>query len=65
MKKAVTSSTSQFDEHERLAFVESSYSRYDSSSGFVFRNEKTGEIKTWFLHDDEEDRSTELFEECS
>jgi len=43
--------------------MESSYSRYDSSSGFMFRDEKTGEIKTWFLHDDEDDRSGEFFEE--
>ena len=59
----ITTATSQFVPGEVLVFCGTSHSRYDSSSAFMFRSETSGGTKTWFLHDDDEDRSGELFED--
>jgi hypothetical protein len=53
--------TSNFRKGEVLTFVGTGYSRYDSSSSFMFRS-ATGELKTWFLHDDAKDSSSAIFE---
>lgn len=52
--------TASFLEGEVLIFKEATYSRYDSSSGFVFETQG-GELKAWFLHDDDPDDSKERF----
>jgi hypothetical protein len=62
IKADLTTATSGFIKGEQPEFVETTYSRYDSSSGFVFRSKLTGEMKTWFLHDDEDDRSNDFFQ---
>ena len=62
VRKQIVTSTSTFVEGETLEFTDSSYSPYDCSSGFMFCDRESGVIKTWFLHDDEEDHSRELFE---
>jgi hypothetical protein len=64
VKKGIVTATSTFVAGELVEFVDSTYSPFDSSSGFMFRNRKSNELKTWFLHDDEADLSSELFELC-
>ena len=58
----IKTATSHFALGEIAVFTGASHSCYDSSSAFMFRSESAGEIKTWFLRDDEEDRSKQLFE---
>jgi hypothetical protein len=49
-----------FEKGERLVFIDSPYSRYDSATILVFRNHE-GRTKQFFLHDDEE-LASDLFE---
>lgn len=62
VKKAIITATSDFSLGEILVFCGCSHSHYDSSSAFMFRAEPSGEIKTWFLRDDDDDCSNEIFE---
>jgi hypothetical protein len=62
VKKAIVTPTSDFSLGEIVVFCGSSYSHYDSSSAFMFQAEPSGENKTWFLHDDDDDHSNEIFE---
>jgi hypothetical protein len=61
VKADIKAPTGCFSEGEIVIFCDSSHSPYDSSSAFIFRSE-TSETKTWFLRDDAEDNSLELFE---
>ena len=61
--KSVRSQTSEFEEGERVQFESTAYSPYDSSTAFVFKACSGGELKTWFLHDDDPDESISLFAE--
>lgn len=62
VKREINTATSRFSPGEVLVFSGTSHSPYDSSSAFIFHCESSQEVKTWFLHDDQEDRSAELFE---
>jgi hypothetical protein len=64
VKTGTVTATNTFVDGEVLEFVDSTYSPYDCSSGFMFRNRESNELKTWFLHDDEADLSSKLFELC-
>lgn len=48
------SSLDEFSAGEALMFIGSSYSSYDSSSGFDFEDENGGR-KRWNIHDEEGD----------
>lgn len=52
-KVTFVSGPSEFSEGEVLAFEGDSYSHYDNSSVFQFRNVATKELKGWWLHDEE------------
>jgi hypothetical protein len=53
--KAFNSLRDSFQSGEVLEFVSSSYSRYDSSTGFVFKDNGSGELRIFDLHDEEPD----------
>lgn len=52
-KRTFASGPSEFSEGEVLSFEADSYSPYDNSSVFQFRNTTTKELKGWWLHDSE------------
>jgi len=52
-KREFVSGPSVFSEGEILEFESDSYSHYDSSSVFQFRNKDTKELKGWWLSDDQ------------
>jgi hypothetical protein len=52
-KQTFVSGPSEFSEGELLTFEADSYSHYDNSSVFQFRNATTKELKGWWLHDSE------------
>jgi hypothetical protein len=54
VKKSFASGPCEFSEGEILAFESDSYSHYDNSSVFQFRNTHTHELKGWWLHDNEQ-----------
>jgi len=58
--KGFKTDVSSFDENEVLTFKDATYSRYDSSSAFIFET-ASGELKTWFLHDEDLDDSSARF----
>jgi hypothetical protein len=62
VKVSFSTATSKFDEGEMVVYIDSSYSPYDGSTGFMFQTDGLGQMKTWFLRDDEIDNSLELFE---
>lgn len=41
-----------FKSGDRIVFKNQKYNRYDSSTIYNFRNERTGEDMQWWLHDD-------------
>src|SRR5262249_7598262 len=59
--KEIQTSTSVFSRGEIVQFREATYSRYDSSTGFVFESEAPRELKTWLLYDADADTSDQLF----
>lgn len=61
--RAIKTRTDCFEVGELVTFQGTSYSRYDESSGFLFKNTLDGELKAWYLHDDEPDNSKVYFEE--
>ena len=52
-KQTFASGPSKFFLGEILVFEADSYSHYDNSSVFQFRNTTTKELKGWWLHDSE------------
>jgi len=52
-RRTFISGPSEFSEGEIIAFEADSYSPYDNSSVFQFRNTATQELKGWWLHDSE------------
>lgn len=63
VKQDFSSQISVFKRGEMLVYQNSAYSTYDSSSAFIFKSSIDSEIKTFFLHDDDSDNSSEFFEE--
>lgn len=53
--------TSTFLAGEIVEFKESAYGRYDGCTAFRFQSADTGEIKSWFLYDQDADVSATLF----
>lgn len=62
IKKNFSTAASVFKIGEILEFVDTTYSAYDSSSGFIFRSKLDNEFKTWFWHDDDPDLASEYFD---
>jgi hypothetical protein len=46
---------SRFVPGNRYTFVEGTYSHYDPSTVFTFREEESGKLMNWWWHDDESD----------
>jgi hypothetical protein len=53
VNKSFASAFSNFTADETLVFEKEQYSRYDSSSVYVFRNVSSNEAKEWWLHDEQ------------
>jgi hypothetical protein len=65
VEKSIVSPTDSFEAGEFVTFLSAEYSRYDSSTAYVFRSRTTGKTKTWFLADKDADVMKDLFKECS
>lgn len=61
-RKDFKTQTDTFVKGEILVFTGNDYSHYHSSTALRFKNKATGEDKSWFLHDESPDNSTEFFE---